>query len=554
MMFRFSFKTLFYKASIIFIALFSSEIKSQDTVRIMHYNLLNFPNAGYGREAYFRTINQYLQANIILVNELLSNSGAITLLEDGLNVFGNNRFNKAEFIDGPDTDHMLFYDSTLFFLYSQDTIQTELRLINEYVLYYKPSVLSSNSDTTFLYLYSAHLKASTGSTNEQQRLAEVMKYKTHVNAMPNIENMFFTGDLNLYTSSEPAYSALINDGLYPLIDVLPALAWQDDPTHPEIHTQSTRTVSINGGATGGLDDRFDFNLFTGDVLSGSNGITYIPNTMIPVGNDGNHLNVAITAPPLNTSVPDSVLQALYLMSDHLPLICDIEIQTPNLSQTITLDLKVFLEGPFDDIDMRTDLNPILPLSQPYNIPPWNYTGTESVPIIPNQNIVDWILIELRDAPDALSATSLTIIARQACFLLKDGSIVGLDGISLPQFNDSFSQQLFVVMWHRNHLGIMSANGFTDIVSVYNCDFSVSLNQVYGSSLGYKILTNNICGMVSGDSNHDGLINFSDKVLWSNFSGMNIYFDTDFSMDREVNNPDKNNLWLLNQTFSLQVPQ
>ncbi len=44
-----------------------------------------------------------------------------------------------------------------------------------------------------------------------------------------------------------------------------------------------------------------------------------------------------------------------------------------------LDLQVFLEGPFSGSDMNTGLNSSgnIPLSQPYNVPPCNYAGTES---------------------------------------------------------------------------------------------------------------------------------------------------------------------------------
>ena len=57
-----------------------------------------------------------------------------------------------------------------------------------------------------------------------------------------------------------------------------------------------------------------------------------------------------------------------------------------------LDLKVFLEGPFYYVLMIPYLNyaGYLPLTQPYNTAPWNYTGTESVATIPNYDIVDWI--------------------------------------------------------------------------------------------------------------------------------------------------------------------
>ena len=65
-----------------------TSISAQDTLRVMYYNLLNYPGSTPERVEYFRTINQYIDADIILVNELINDEGAITLLEDGLNVYG----------------------------------------------------------------------------------------------------------------------------------------------------------------------------------------------------------------------------------------------------------------------------------------------------------------------------------------------------------------------------------------------------------------------------------------------------------------------------------
>ena len=98
----------------------------------------------------------------------------------------------------------------------------------------------------------------------------------------------------------------------------------------------------------------------------------------------------------------------------------------------------------------------LPLTQPYNTAPWNYTGTESVTTIPNYDIVDWILLELRDAPTAEEATSGTTIATLAAFLRNDGKIVSLDGISNPRIAVDISDGLFIVIRHRNHLAIMNS--------------------------------------------------------------------------------------------------
>ncbi len=96
----------------------------------------------------------------------------------------------------------------------------------------------------------------------------------------------------------------------------------------------------------------------------------------------------------------------------------------------TLSLSAFLEGPYNGTDMNTNLNPEpIPLSQPYNdLLKWDYQGTESVAAIPNADVVDWVLVELRETSgDASTALPDSMISQQAAFILKDGSIVGLDG-------------------------------------------------------------------------------------------------------------------------------
>jgi len=220
---------------------------------------------------------------------------------------------------------------------------------------------------------------------------------------------------------------------------------------------------------------------------------------------------------------------------------------------IELELTVFLEGPFNGVDMNTDLTglTILPLTQPYNTTPWNYGGTESVPFIPDINIVDWVLIELRDAPDAASATPATMIGRQAAFLFNDGSIVNIDGVSNPYFPYTAISQLFVVIWHRNHLGIMSANPLTESGGVYTYDFTTGNNQAYGTN-AQKDLGGGIYGKIAADADRD--INPDDKTIWTSQAGTKGYKSADFDMDGQVNNPDKNEMWVPNNGEGCQVPE
>lgn len=231
-------------------------------------------------------------------------------------------------------------------------------------------------------------------------------------------------------------------------------------------------------------------------------------------------------------------------------------QPGSTMQGFSLDLKVFLNGPFNGTNMNATLNSngFIPLNQPYNSAPWLYNGTEAVATIPNSNVVDWILIELRDAANAASATSATMVEMKAAFLLRNGSIVGLDGSSLVQSSVTITQNLFVVIWHRHHLGIMSANPLSSGGGIYTYDFSTGPGQVTGGSLGYKQLATGIWGMVGGDGNSDDQVNSLDKNdIWAPQAGFSGYVQGDFNMDSQVNNNDKNDIWAINAGTGGQVP-
>jgi PKD repeat protein len=220
---------------------------------------------------------------------------------------------------------------------------------------------------------------------------------------------------------------------------------------------------------------------------------------------------------------------------------------------ISLDLTVFMEGPFSGTQMSTVLGNLIPITQPYNVLPWNYTGSESVVAVP-ANVVDWVLVELRDATSAATATGATIVDRQAAFLLNNGSIVGLDGSSNLSFPNSITQQLFVVIWHRNHLGIMSASAVTSSGGIHSYDFTTGSATAHGGVNGHKQLATGVWGMISGDGNRDGVIGMDDKSgLWESEAGTEGYMFSDYNLDRQSNNIDKDEYWVPNMGKGSQVP-
>jgi PKD repeat protein len=254
--------------------------------------------------------------------------------------------------------------------------------------------------------------------------------------------------------------------------------------------------------------------------------------------------------------PVQLVAANSVCSPYLYDTLIIPIVVKNPVQNITVDLKVFLEGAFNGTDMNTSLNSgyLLPLMQPYNVTPWLYPGTETVPSIPNSNIVDWILVEFRDAADAASATAVTRIARQAGFLLNNGSIVGTDGISPLVLSVSVTYNLFAIVWHNNHLGVISASPLTEAGGIYSHDFTTGSAQAYGNVNAHKQLAADKWGMFSGDGDASNTVNTTDKtVVWKPNAGKNGYLNADFNRNGQVNNHDKNDKWLPNQGKSCQVP-
>ena len=233
-------------------------------------------------------------------------------------------------------------------------------------------------------------------------------------------------------------------------------------------------------------------------------------------------------------------------------------QQPNylVISGFNLDAVLFLEGPFTGSEMSVSLNTagVLPFSQPFFGSPWNYPGTESVPSIPKPDIVDWVLIELRDAASAPAAVEATMISRQAGFLMKDGSVVGMDGASSLLFSSSVNEELFLVVWHRNHLGVLSANPLNRSMNTYSYDFTDDISKAYGGNSGFKQIGEGVYGMAGGDSDGDGVIILADKLFWANEAGKKGYLSSDFNLDAQSNNQDKNESWLQNTNMSSQVPQ
>ncbi|WP_197203657.1 lamin tail domain-containing protein [Crateriforma conspicua] len=175
------------------------------------------------------------------------------------------------------------------------------------------------SGTEDFFVYSTHLKAGTSSSDRSRRGTEASLLHNDANSLGEGANVLITGDFNMKTSSEPAWSNLTAAGPGQVLDIYGpggAGSWNDNGNFKHLHSQDPRT----SGA--GMDDRFDIQFASGEFFDGV-GIDYIDGSYHVFGNNGTHtLNGSILT---GTGASPSVLHALESASDHLPVVSDFEV-------------------------------------------------------------------------------------------------------------------------------------------------------------------------------------------------------------------------------------
>ncbi|MBS3768233.1 MAG: T9SS type A sorting domain-containing protein, partial [Candidatus Cloacimonetes bacterium] len=180
------------------------------------------------------------------------------------------------------------------------------------------------------------------------------------------------------------------------------------------------------------------------------------------------------------------------------------------------NIELLLEGPYDNGVMTNGTT----------VPPESpYTGNDigSLPSIPDRTIIDWIYVELRE-----SISGQTVKETDA-FVLDNGMIVDTQGnYSLP-FYYTTDQNYYLVIHHRNHLDLITANThqFGDFQSsATNINLTAAGNIYVGDGSGAKQLQGTAYGMYDGDVNEDELASLIDAMEIYNHRidppGYNIY--------------------------------
>jgi hypothetical protein len=140
--------------------------------------------------------------------------------------------------------------------------------------------------------------------------------------------------------------------------------WNNNYGFRHYHTQSTHEdFNSDCHSGGGLDDRFDFVLINASVKDGTAGVKYKEDSYWAVGQDGMRFNMSINN-PVNTTLPEEVITALYHMSDHLPVVAEFYIGEQNsiISLSSNPDFYVNVDNPACD-----NLNFVVKSSYPQKI-------------------------------------------------------------------------------------------------------------------------------------------------------------------------------------------
>ena len=183
--------------------------------------------------------------------------------------------------------------------------------------------------------------------------------------------------------------------------------------------------------------------------------------------------------------------------------------------------KVFLEGPYvaakDSMTTHLSTNgdtsylAASALTQPYSVAPWSYAGTETVAasfFATHTDIVDWVLIELRDKTDNTS-----IVLRRAGFVKADGTVVDTSGTTGILCNGLTADEYYISIRHRNHLGVMgAATVYLDENPLANdIDFTVTTTTLYGTGAAEEVKE-------GVQALHMGNANYTDNII--RFTGAN----------------------------------
>jgi endonuclease/exonuclease/phosphatase family metal-dependent hydrolase len=314
--------------------------------------------------------------DILFAQEVTSQT-ATNIFRDILNTAPGSPgdFVAAPFINGPDTESVMFYRSSKIALVpstvsnpNPDTVALGGTTVGPRNTYrYDFYLVGYNTPGNVISCYNLHMKSGDTSTDQSRRLIEANFIRDDANSFSDGRHFIVCGDFNIQTSTQAAYQRFVGselDNSGRVFDPInrdsnqgSGLAgnWNNNSNYRFIHTQDPAIGSA------GMDDRLDLLLLSAGLLDGD-GLDYIGQPNIPFnlstwndpnhsyrvfGNDGTTFNAPMKITgnaQLGTSLAQQLMNTLKNGSTagyqigHLPVFLDMKVPpVASVSQTATLD-------------------------------------------------------------------------------------------------------------------------------------------------------------------------------------------------------------------------
>ena len=183
-----------------------------------------------------------------------------------------------------------------------------------------------------------------------------------------------------------------------------------------------------------------------------------------------------------------------------------------IGPSMSVAVRVVLEGPYDpDTGLMGDALRSLssfPLTEPYTGMGQvlvggggETTSTSVLSITGNNAIVDWVIVEVREA------STHDVVASRAALLQRDGDVVDVDGLAPLGFSLPLDHYKISVL-HRNHLGVVTSQPVT-YGQLSIVDLTKEETNTYGLE-GRKSITGTfpVQALWAGDVTFDGVIKYT----------------------------------------------
>ncbi len=206
--------------------------------------------------------------------------------------------------------------------------------------------------TSDIYVYNGHWKSANDTASESRRLVEAQAIRSDADALGAGAHVLYVGDFNTYTSNDAGFQAILASGNGQGFDPLNRLGdWSAVSSFRDTFTQAPANSPPAGLTGGGLDDRFDFQIMSGELFDGS-GLEYRAGSYHTFGNNGSvslngNINDASNTALAGLANRLTVLNLLTTVTDHLPVVADLTL--PPVVATIASQAILYGNSTFESI-------------------------------------------------------------------------------------------------------------------------------------------------------------------------------------------------------------